>query len=163
MIDSLIDWFFKRSKQEPVTMARLVPGEDKGSVYIFFDITTPEQPTPDPIAHQVLLELSQRYSGLASTSALEKEEEEKKRVGAPQEGFVNRMTVQVLVDGKDVCRLNNKHTGMSEEAVEKRRKGLKEVTVARVSVMSWVFHICRAVEAMMKGRTRNDWDRRRHG
>ena len=77
----------------------------------------------------------------------------------PQERFTNRMTVQVLVDAKDAFREGKREDDLKEEQFEDLRAGLREVTVARVSVLCWVIHLCRAFDATFKGKTKESYER----
>jgi len=140
-----------RSNELQHHISRLVPEDFTMSVYVFFDLDDPESVMDLPDLHRALINQPQ------VTRAEDREQT------VPDELFSRRMTVQVLVDKKNALQNRNDRNPLDEPEVKKLREDAKEVTVARVSVLCWVYHMCRALETMMKGKTRTDYNRRRPG
>jgi len=123
-----------------------------GKVFVFFDLVSTD-PNFDKEAEKEGLFLNHR----SYVPNFHKKHEEVKQE-APQEGFINKMAVQVLVD-KDNLFYAPEET-MEDANMVVAKAGLKEVTVARVSMLCWVYHICRAVDCMFKGKNKIQY--RRH-
>jgi len=139
-------------------MATLIPTSPTGRVFIFFDLERKE--VEDKEAEKDRLYAYHRNLISQSQQIIHKNVNLPPEVKlVPQERFTNRMTVQVLVDAKDAFREGKREDDLKEEQVEDLRAGLREVTVARVSVLCWVIHLCRAFDAAFKGKTKESYER----
>ena len=140
-------------------MATLIPTSPTGRVFIFFDLERKEVEDKEAekdrlyAYHRNLISQSQlvinRTVDVPQLASLD-----------AQELYTNRMTVQVLVDAKDAFKEGKRKDDLKEEEVENMRAGLREVTVARVSVLCWMIHLCKAFDAIFKGKNKEAYSRR---
>ena len=141
-------------------MATLIPTSPTGRVFIFFDLERKE--VEDKEAEKDRLYAYHRNLISQSQQVINRTVDIPHQLASldPQELYTNRMTVQVLVDAKDAFKEGKRKDDLKEEEVENMRAGLREVTVARVSVLCWMIHLCKAFDAIFKGKNKEAYSRR---